>query len=43
MSQIVQTFKKIVKNLPYLGIPDLNALFIIETDASDVGYGGILK
>ncbi|RDX80910.1 Enzymatic polyprotein, partial [Mucuna pruriens] len=35
--------KKLVKKLPCLGIPDPNADLIIETDASDIGYGGVLK
>jgi hypothetical protein len=29
--------------LPCLGIPTINSFKIIETDASDIGYGGILK
>ena len=32
-----------VKTLPRLGIPTVGAFKIVETDASDVGYGGILK
>jgi len=32
-----------VKSLPCLGIPNPHALMIVETDASDVGYGGILR
>ena len=29
--------------MPCLGIPTINSLKIIETDTSDIGYGGILK
>ena len=29
--------------MPCLGIPTVGAFKIVETDASDVGYGGILK
>ena len=43
MTNIVQQVKKIVKTLSCLGIPDSEANLIIETDASDIGYGGILK
>lgn len=32
-----------VKTLPCLGIPRPEAFMIVETDASDIGYGGILK
>uniref|UniRef100_A0A151UGQ5 Polyprotein n=1 Tax=Cajanus cajan TaxID=3821 RepID=A0A151UGQ5_CAJCA len=34
---------EIVKRLPCLGIPDPEAYLIVETDASNLGYGGILK
>ena len=34
---------KYVKTLPCLGIPTVDAFKIVETDASDIGYGGILK
>ena len=34
---------KYVKTLPCLGIPTVDAFKIIETDASDISYGGILK
>ncbi|GLT54568.1 hypothetical protein SLA2020_277590 [Shorea laevis] len=40
---IVQEIKKFVQTLPCLGIPSSNAFKIVETDASDIGYGGILK
>jgi len=42
-TQIVQQVKQHVKSLPCLGIPHPNAFMIVETDASDIGYGGILK
>ena len=29
--------------MPCLGIPTVNAFKIVETNASDIGYGGILK
>ena len=32
-----------VKNLPCLGISNPDFFMIVETDASDIGYGGILK
>ncbi|CAN4091661.1 unnamed protein product [Withania somnifera] len=35
--------KEIVKNLPCLGIPNPDFIMIVETDASEIGYGGILK
>ena len=43
MSQAVTKVKQIVKSLPCLGIPDPEASLIVETDASDLGYGGVLK
>jgi hypothetical protein len=43
MTQSVMKLKEIVKNLPCLGIPDPTAKLIVETDASDIGFGGILK
>jgi len=42
-TQIVQKVKQHVKSLPCLGIPHPDAFMIVETDASDIGYGGILK
>jgi len=42
-TQIIQEVKQRVKSLPCLGIPQPNAFMIVETDASDIGYGGILK
>ena len=43
MSQAIIKVKQIVKSLPCLGTPDPEASLIVETDASDLGYGGILK
>ena len=43
MTKIVQQVKKIVKTLPCLGIPNPDANLIVETDASDIGYDGIVK
>ena len=37
------TDKKYVKQLPCIVIPSPNTFKIVETDASDIGYGGILK
>ena len=42
-SIIVQQIKRIVKTLPCLGIPDPNANLIVESDASDLGYGGVVE
>ena len=42
-TSLVKQIKSHVKTLPCLGIPTVNAFKIIETDASDIGYGGILK
>ena len=42
-SSIVKQIKSHVKTLPCLGIPTVGAFKIVETDASDIGYGGILK
>ena len=42
-TQIIQQVKQHVKSLPCLGIPHPDAFVIVETDASDIGYGGILK
>lgn len=42
-TKVVQKIKQIIKNLPFLGIPHPNAFMIVETDASELGYGGILK
>ena len=42
-TSLVKQIKSHVKTLPCLGIPTVNAFKIVETDASDIGYGGILK
>ena len=42
-TQIVQQVKARVKSLPCLNIPNPAAYMIVETDASDIGYRGILK
>jgi len=42
-TQIIIDVKQHVKSLPCLGIPHPNAFVIVQTDASDIGYGGILK
>ncbi|GLT68082.1 hypothetical protein SLA2020_403420 [Shorea laevis] len=40
---VVQEIKKFVQTLPCLGIPSINSFKIVETDASNIGFGGILK
>jgi len=41
---LVKEIKTHVRSLPCLGIPNIDTTFkIVETDASDIGYGGILK
>ena len=42
-TSLIKQIKSHVKTLPYLGIPTVDAFKIVETDASDIGYGGILK
>ena len=42
-TSLVQQIKSHVKTLPCLRIPTVGAFKIVETDASDIGYGGILK
>jgi len=42
-TKIVQHVKLRVKSLPCLGIPNSHAFMIVESYASDIGYGGILK
>jgi hypothetical protein len=42
-TEIVRQVKKYVKVLPCLGLPSPNTFKIVETDASKIGYGGILK
>ncbi|XLT93567.1 hypothetical protein HN873_015229, partial [Arachis hypogaea] len=43
MSKIVQKIKSLVKEVFCLSIPDPKASLIVETDASELGYGEILK
>jgi hypothetical protein len=40
---IIKQIKIHVKTLPCLGIPSDHAFKIVETDASEIGFGGILK
>ena len=40
---IIRQIKKYVKQLPCIVIPSSDTFKIVETDASDIGYGGILK
>ena len=42
-TSLVKQIKSHVKTLPCFGIPTVNAFKIVETDAFDIGYGGILK
>jgi hypothetical protein len=42
-TSIVRQIKVHVKILPCLGIPSDNAFKIVEIDASEIGFGGILK
>ena len=42
-TSLIKHIKSHVKTLPCLGIPTANAFKIVETDASDIGYRGILK
>ena len=42
-TQVVKQIKERVHSLPCLCIPHPQAFMIVETDASDIGYGGILK
>ena len=42
-TNIAKLIKEQVKSLPCLGILNPEAFPIIETDASNIGYGGILK
>ena len=42
-TSLAKQIKSHVKTLPCLGIPTFGAFKIVETDASDIGYGGILK
>ncbi|RVW18649.1 Enzymatic polyprotein [Vitis vinifera] len=42
-TKIVKIVKSRVKSLPCLTLADHKAFKIVETDASDIGFGGILK
>ena len=42
-TNIVKQVKTQVKDLPCLYLPNPQAFKIVETDASDLGYGGILN
>ncbi|RVW24587.1 Enzymatic polyprotein [Vitis vinifera] len=42
-TKIVKIVKSRVKTLPCLALADHKAFKIVETDASDIGFGGILK
>ena len=42
-TSLVKQIKSHVKTLPCLSIPIVNVFKIVETDAFDIGYGGILK
>ena len=42
-TQIVKIVKSRVKTLLCLALADTKAFKIVETDASDISYGGILK
>ena len=42
-TDIVRQIKQKVESLPCLGISYPSAFMILETDASSIGYGGILK
>ena len=42
-TRVVRLLKTKVKTLPCLGLSNPQAFMIVETDASDLGYGGILK
>ena len=41
-TSVVQEIKKYVKTLPCLGIPSVNSFKIVQTESSNIGYGGIL-
>ena len=42
-TSLVEEIKQRVKRLPCISIPHPNALLIVESDASNLGYRGILK
>ena len=39
----IRYFKEKIRSLPCLDIPHPHAFMIVETDASEIGYGGFLK
>lgn len=41
-TEAIQKIKPKVKSLPCLHIPNPNLFKIIQTDASEIGFGGIL-
>jgi hypothetical protein len=42
-TSVVKEVKIHVQTLPCLGIPTIESFKIVETDVSNIGYGGILK
>ena len=42
-TSIIRHIKSLVKEIPCLYLPNPEAFTIVETDALEVGYGGILK
>ena len=42
-TNLVKKIKQRVKRLPCISIPHPNALLIVKSDASNLGYGDILK
>jgi len=43
MTQTIIKVKELVKKLLWLGIPNSKAFLKVQTGASELGYGGILK
>ncbi|TYK01213.1 Enzymatic polyprotein [Cucumis melo var. makuwa] len=42
-TRAVQSIKSLAKSIPCLSLVDEQAKLVIDTDASEIGYGGILK
>jgi phospholipid N-methyltransferase len=42
-TSLVKEIKQYVQTLPCLSIPTINSFKIVETNASNIGYGGIFK
>ena len=42
-TMVIRQIKKYVKQLSFIVIPSPNTFKIVEIDASDISYGGILK